>query len=66
MTIEEMKEKFINGELEKGLYTSGQDKIVKIDDNGFSIGTIQNNGWTRSNTYEYIDNTWVESESYEK
>lgn len=66
MTIEEMKQKFIDGTLEAGLYTSDNNKIVKIGSNGFSISTLQDNGWTRINTYEYIDNQWIEGESYEK
>ncbi len=65
MTIDEMKQKFINNSLDYGLF-SADDKIVIIDTKGFTIRTPQENGWTRLNIYEYIDNEWVESETYEK
>lgn len=65
MTIEEMKQKFIDGSLELGLFTAN-DKIVIVTNKGFVISTTQKNGWTRLNIYEYIDNEWVESETYEK
>ena len=64
--IEDLKNNFINGNLENGIYTSGVNKIVKVGSNGFSINTLQNNGWTRINIYEYIDQQWIESETYEK
>lgn len=67
MTIDELKEKVVNNEIEKGLFTS-EDKIVEVFDNGFSIRTYQANGWTRENIYEYdkTTNLWTESESYDK
>lgn len=66
MTIDEMKKKIIDGTLEKGLFTSGNNKIVNVFGNGFEIRTSQDNGWQRINTYEYVDDLWVETESYEK
>lgn len=66
MTIDEFKEKFINKELEVGLFTSNDNKVIRIFDNGFSISTYQDNGWTRINIYEYIDEVWCESETYER
>ena len=66
MTIEEMKQKLIDGSLETGLYTTSDNKIVNVFRNGFSIRTTQNNGWDRVNIYEYIDNEWIESETYER
>lgn len=67
MTIDELKEKVVNNEIEKGLFTS-EDKIVEVFDNGFSIKTLQANGWSRTNIYEYdkSDDIWTESESYNK
>ena len=65
MTIDEMKQRFIDGSLDLGLFTAG-DKIVTITNEGFTISTTQDNGWTRLNIYEYIDGEWVESENYEK
>lgn len=65
MTIDEMKQRFIDGSLDMGLFTAG-DKIVTITSTGFTISTAQDNGWTRINIYEYIDGEWVESETYEK
>lgn len=65
MTIDELKEKVINNELEKGLFTSN-DKIVEVFDNGFSIKTLQDNGWSRTNIYEFDGELWAESETYDK
>lgn len=66
MSIEEMKERFIDGSLEKGIFTSGNDTVVKVFDSGFSISTFQDNGWTRINIYEYDGDTWTYEETYEK
>lgn len=65
MSIETMKQKFTDGQLDLGLYTAGE-KTVMIMNNGFKISTLQDNGWYRVNIYEYIDNEWIESETYEK
>lgn len=65
MTIEELKEKVLTGAIESGIYAS-DDKIVLVDNNGFTIKTMQANGWTRLDIYEYLDNEWVYSESYER
>lgn len=65
MTIEELKEKTINKELEYGLFSS-DDKVVYVFENGFTILTLQDNGWTRNNTYEFDKGNWIESEMYEK
>lgn len=66
MTIDELKQRFIDGSLEYGLFTSGEKRIVRVFSRGFAISTLQDNGWTRVNYYEYIDGEWVESETYEK
>lgn len=67
ITIEELKQRFIDGSLDKGLFSSG-DKIVIVKDNGFEIRTVQENDWTRVNAYTYVpeDDMWVEEELYEK
>ncbi len=65
MTIDELKEKVINNELEKGLFTS-DDRIVEVFDNGFSIKTLQDNGWFKTNIYEFDGGLWSESETYDK
>lgn len=65
MTIDEMKERYINNTLEYGLFTAGE-KVVRIFKGGFEISTYQENGWIRTNRYEYIDEIWVETETYEK
>lgn len=66
MTVDEIKEKVLSGEILPGLYSGGSDKIVEIYKNSFVIRTLQENGWTRLDIYEYLDNDWVYSESYEK
>lgn len=37
---------------------------VILNPNGFHISTYQENGWIRQNIYEYIDNEWVNSETF--
>ena len=66
MTIDELKQRYIDGSLEYGLFTSGDNRIVRVFKGGFSISTLQDNGWTRINYFEYVDDEWVESETYEK
>lgn len=66
ITIEEMKQRFIDGSLDSGLFTSGDNKVVIVSSTGFIIRTLQDNGWTRLNIYEYVDDEWIESESYER
>lgn len=65
MLIDEMKRKYVSGELELGLFTA-DNKIIVVDSIGFMIKTFQDNGWARLNIYEYIDNKWIESETYER
>lgn len=72
MNIEELKQKFLNNELEKGLFTTknekGQDVIVGVGTDGFQLSTQQSNGWTRINIYTYDkeNKEWIYEESYEK
>lgn len=66
MTIDEMKQRFEANDLNPGIYSAGDNKFIIVDSNGFTINTIQDNGWVRANIYEFIDGEWVESETYEK
>lgn len=66
ISIDELKQRYIDGSLEYGLFTSGDNRIVRVFSGGFAISTLQDNGWTRINYYEYVDDEWVESETYEK
>lgn len=69
-SIEEFKQDFINGKLEKGLFTSineeGQTVIVEVDDDRFLISVTQDNGWIRTNEYLWDGSTWDVSEIYDK
>lgn len=72
MTIDEMKEKFLKGELEQGIFSSRNDErqgvIVEIGSDGFRTITSQDNGWLRINTYTYDkeDKEWIMEETYER
>lgn len=73
MTIEELKQRVINGELEKGIYDSqNQDEetiIVEVlSNNHFTIKTLQQNNWIRVNEYIYDKekNLWEYAETYDK
>ena len=72
MTIQEMREKFLKGELQEGLFTSNnenkEDLIVGISKDGFRISTHQSNGWIRINEYTYDkeNNDWIEEEIFDK
>lgn len=72
MTLEEMKEKFLKGTLQEGLFTSTNESndnvVVGIDKDGFRISTHQSNGWVRTNEYTYDKEykEWIIEESYEK
>ena len=70
MTLDEMKQRFILGKLEPGIYSSKNENndnlIVGIGNNGFQISTEQANGWTRVNIYTYGNGQWTEEEMYEK
>lgn len=70
MLIEDMKEKLINGELDKGVFVShnekGEHQLIEIRDNYLSIKTSQENGWLRENIYTYENGTWTYEELYDK
>ena len=69
-SIEEFKKDFTKGKLEKGLFTSvnenGDDVIVEVFDDRFTLTTKQSNDWYRVEEYLYDAGEWVYSESYEK
>lgn len=69
-SIEEFKQDFIDGKLEKGLFTSineeGQNVIVEVDDDRFLISITQDNGWVHTNEYLWDGSTWAISEIYDK
>lgn len=69
MNIEEMKQKFINNELENGVFVSHNEKgehlIVEIRKDYFSIKTYQKNDYIRENIYHYDNGVWVEEEIYD-
>lgn len=69
-TIEELKEEFISGKLEKGIFTStnesNQNIMVYVENDRFIIKTFQENGWIRENNYIYDNGIWVEEELYSK
>ena len=71
ISIEELKETYLLGELEQGIYSTtnedNEDITVLVDrENGFDVYTNQSNGWTRLDCYDYdsIDSTWSYSEMY--
>lgn len=71
LTIDKIKELFVEHKLDSGLYSSvnedGCDVIVIIQEEvGFDIYTNQKNGWVRIDSYDYDSNdkTWTKSESY--
>lgn len=68
-SIEDFKKDFVDGKLEKGLFTStnenGDNIIVEVYSDRFIIRTMQDNGWCRVGEYLY-DGEWTYSESYEK
>lgn len=68
MNIEEMKTKFINNELDKGVFVSHNEKgehlIVEIRNDFFSIKTCQHNNYIRENVYTYDNGLWTEEELY--
>lgn len=71
LDIDKLKEKFLSGELEKGMYSGkdsdGNDIILMVEpDVGFDIRTNQPNGWVRVNSFDYSkeDNEWTPSESF--
>ena len=72
MSIEELKQRFIDGSLEKGIFTTHnelmEDQIITVGPDGFRISTSQYNGWLRINTYTYEPSTerWTTEETYEK
>lgn len=71
LTIDKIKEMFVENKLESGLYSStdedGCDVIVIVqEDVGFDIHTNQKNGWVRIDSFDYDseDKTWTRGESY--
>lgn len=66
MTLEEMKQRFIDGSLLPGIYTSGLDKIIEVSGDGIYIKTYQDNGWTRINGYTYDGDVWTYEEFYDR
>lgn len=70
MSIDDMKQRFILGLLEPGIFTSknenGDNIIVSVGSNGFQTSTEQDNGWTRINRYTYEGNQWTYEEIYER
>ena len=69
-SVEEIKQDFLAGKIEKGLYTSLNEKgnlvIVEVYNDRFTVTTKQTNGWYRVEEYLYDNDVWVYSESYEK
>ena len=67
--IDDLKAMAQNPSQKLGLYASvneqNEDIIVKIDKDYLELQTLQDNGWVRVNYYEYIDENWVQSETYE-
>lgn len=73
MTIEELKQRVISGELEVGIYDSqnqdGESIIVEVlSDNHFTTKTLQQNDWIRINEYIYNkeSDSWEYGETYDK
>ena len=72
MSIEEMKQRWIDGSLDHGIFTStnekGQNVHVCVHDKGFELTTYQDNGWARTNIYTYDADrdTWDYEEIYDK
>ena len=70
MSIEELKQRFIDGSLGRDIYTStnekGQTVVLNVSSGGFVISTYQDNGWVRENRYIYDGDLWTEEEIYEK
>ncbi len=72
MNIDTMKEKFLKGELEQGIFSSkdneGNEVVVGVGKDGFQLSTYQSNGWVRVNIYTYDkeNNEWINEETYEK
>ena len=71
-TIDKLKEMYINGELETGLYTSkdedGCDVLLVVQQGvGFDLHTNQKNGWIRVDSFDYDaeDKTFTRGESFE-
>lgn len=69
-SIEELKQDFVDGKIEKGLYTSLNEKgnlvIVEVYNDRFTVTTKQTNDWYRVEEYLYDNDEWVYSESYER
>ncbi len=66
--VETLKVLFVNEVLTVGIYSGKNDKgqliTLTVNNNGFTIRTAQDNGWYRDDIYEYIDYTWIYSETY--
>ena len=70
ITIEKLKEDFISGKLEKGIFASTNEKnqtvMLYVGSDRFGIKTFQDNGWIREDNYLYDNGEWVEEELYTK
>lgn len=66
--IETLKTLFVNDVLKNGIYSGKNEKgqlvVLLVNNNGFTIRTAQDNGWYRDNIYEYLECTWIYSETY--
>lgn len=66
-TIEELKKLYEQGKMEM-LYSGkygDKDCILMLVDNGFSLTYQSKPKWDCVLTFEYLDNEWYRSESYE-
>lgn len=70
ITIKELKEMFLKGELKSNIYDSknedGETVLVLVQEGvGFDIHTHQANGWIRVDSYNYdAEDGWTQGESY--
>lgn len=72
LTIDKLKEMYIEGKLETGLYTSkdedGCDVLLAVQQGvGFDLHTNQANGWIRVDSFDYDkeNKTFTKTESFE-
>lgn len=66
MTIEELKELYLKGEMDL-LYTckiDGKDSTIMVVENGFCISIPTKPKWARFEYYEFIDGQWYKSTTY--
>lgn len=72
ISISELKDKCLNGELTTGIFASVNEDDEKVvvqiySKECFQIQTLQSNGWVRVNDYNYDSESgcWDSSESFE-